>query len=98
LPKTTSLYILFSVGDTIAGALANIEDAARVIIESRSDQGWSLPPELLSESLKVVEAKVVVQVGGWNMGDSRASFGGWVSATSGLRVAHMSYGFDPRSS
>ena len=63
LAVSSDLQGCLAEGDTIADALANIEDAARIIIEYRSDHGWTLPPELLSESLNIVEAKVVVQVG-----------------------------------
>jgi predicted RNase H-like HicB family nuclease len=52
-------------GDTIAEAIENIEDAARIIIELRTEKGWILPPELgASEEPPIVEAKVVVSVGG----------------------------------
>ena len=50
-------------GDTIAEALENIEDAARAIIEARTERGWPLPPELSTEESRVVQAKVVVRVG-----------------------------------
>jgi predicted RNase H-like HicB family nuclease len=63
LALSSDLQGCLAEGDTIADALANVEDAARVIIEYRRDHGWSLPPELLSDSLNIVEAKVVVQVG-----------------------------------
>jgi predicted RNase H-like HicB family nuclease len=63
LAVSSDLKGCLAEGDTIADALANIEDASRVIIEYRRDHGWALPPELLSESLNVVEAKLVVQVG-----------------------------------
>jgi predicted RNase H-like HicB family nuclease len=52
-------------GDTIADALENLEDGARAIIEYRLKRGWPLPPELSSaDASPLIEARVVVQVGG----------------------------------
>ena len=52
-------------GDTIAEAIENVEDAARVIIQLCMEKGWPLPPELLSdEESPIIKAEVVVKVGG----------------------------------
>ena len=51
-------------GDTIADAIENIEDAARLIIEFRTQQAWSLPQELSADEGHIVQAEVVVRVGG----------------------------------
>ena len=51
-------------GDTIAEAMENVEDVARLIIEMCIKEGLPLPPELRGdESQRVVKAEVVVQVG-----------------------------------
>ena len=50
-------------GDTIAEALENVEDVARVIIELCMEKGLPLPPELSgAEEMPVVKAEVVVRV------------------------------------
>ena len=50
-------------GDTIAEALENIEDVARLIIELCIKEGLPLPPELLGDDDQpVVKAEVVVQI------------------------------------
>ncbi len=50
-------------GETLADAIANVEDVARVIIELCQEKGLPLPPELKGESPKVLRAEVVVKVG-----------------------------------
>jgi predicted RNase H-like HicB family nuclease len=51
-------------GDSIADALENIEDVARLIIELCIREGLPLPPELVGgDAQPVVKAEVVVQVG-----------------------------------
>ena len=51
-------------GDTIAEALENVEDVARVIIELCMEKGLPLPPELAgTEEMPIVKAEVVVRVG-----------------------------------
>jgi predicted RNase H-like HicB family nuclease len=51
-------------GETIAEALENVEDVARLLIEMSIKEGLPLPPELLGDdSHPVVKAEVVVQVG-----------------------------------
>ena len=51
-------------GDTIAQALENVEDVARVIIELCMEKGLPLPPELArTEEMPIVKAEVVVRVG-----------------------------------
>jgi predicted RNase H-like HicB family nuclease len=51
-------------GDTIAEALENVEDVARVIIELCIEKGLPLPPELRgAQKLPVVKAEVVVRIG-----------------------------------
>ena len=51
-------------GDTIAEALENVEDVARIIIELSIEKGLPLPPELAgSEEPPIVKANVVVRVG-----------------------------------
>lgn len=50
-------------GDTIAEALENVEDMARIIIELSLEKGLPLPPELAdSAPLPVVKAELVVRV------------------------------------
>jgi predicted RNase H-like HicB family nuclease len=50
-------------GDTIAEALDNIEDVARIIIELCLEEGLPLPPELGSEEEPpVIRAELMVQV------------------------------------
>ena len=50
-------------GDTIAEALENVEDVARVIIELCMEKGLPLPPELSGTGeTPVVKAEVVVRV------------------------------------
>lgn len=49
-------------GETIAEALENIEDVARVIIELCIEEGLPLPPELAgTQEIPVVKAEVVVR-------------------------------------
>ena len=51
-------------GDTIAEALEDIEDVARVIIELCMEKGLPLPPELAgADEAPVVKAEVIVKVG-----------------------------------
>jgi predicted RNase H-like HicB family nuclease len=51
-------------GDTIAEALENVEDVARVIIELCMEKGLPLPAELSGAGeMPVVKAEVVVRVG-----------------------------------
>jgi predicted RNase H-like HicB family nuclease len=51
-------------GDTIAEALDNVEDVARVIIELCLEEGLPLPPELAGTSdVPIVKAEVLVKVG-----------------------------------
>ena len=51
-------------GDTIAEALENVEDVARVIIELCIEKGLPLPPELSGTGeIPLVKAEVVVKVG-----------------------------------
>jgi len=50
-------------GDTIAEAIENVEDAARVIIELCLKEGLPMPPELQGEEEPLVKAEVVVKVG-----------------------------------
>jgi len=51
-------------GDTIAEAIENVEDAARMVLKYRVKQGWPLPDELSDATLtSVVEARVVVSLG-----------------------------------
>jgi predicted RNase H-like HicB family nuclease len=51
-------------GDTIAEALENVEDVARVIIELCMEKELPLPPELAgTEEVPIVKAEVVVRVG-----------------------------------
>ncbi|MBI4498265.1 MAG: type II toxin-antitoxin system HicB family antitoxin [Chloroflexi bacterium] len=51
-------------GNTIAEALENVEDVARVIIELCQEKGLPLPPEVQEpESQAVVKAEMVVRVG-----------------------------------
>ncbi len=50
-------------GDTIAEALENVEDMARIIIEFCIEKGFPLPPELSgAEGQAVVKAELVVRV------------------------------------
>ena len=50
-------------GDTIAEALENVEDVARIIIELCLEKGLSLPPELeAGEESPIVRAELMVQV------------------------------------
>ena len=50
-------------GDTIAEALENVEDVARIIIELCLEKGLPLPPELRAgEESPVVRAELMVQV------------------------------------
>jgi len=50
-------------GDTIAGALENVEDVARIIIELCLEKGLPLPPELeAGEEPPVVRAELMVKV------------------------------------
>jgi predicted RNase H-like HicB family nuclease len=50
-------------GDTIAEALRNVEDAARIMIELRLEDGMPLPPELgPGEEPAVFRAELVVKV------------------------------------
>ena len=50
-------------GDTVAEALANVEDVARVIIELCLEKGLPLPAELLDEQAPpLVRAELLVQV------------------------------------
>ena len=49
-------------GETIAEALENIEDVARVIIELCIEEGLPLPPELAgTQEIPVVKAEVVAR-------------------------------------
>ena len=51
-------------GETIAEALENVEDVARIIIELCIEKGLPLPPELAgTEEPPLVHAKVLVRVG-----------------------------------
>ena len=51
-------------GDTIAEALENVEDVARVIIELCMEKRLPLPPELAgTEEVPILKAEVVVRVG-----------------------------------
>lgn len=50
-------------GDTIAEAIENVEDAARVIIELCLKEGLPMPPELQGEEEPLVKAEVIVKVG-----------------------------------
>ncbi|MFQ5880645.1 MAG: type II toxin-antitoxin system HicB family antitoxin [Dehalococcoidia bacterium] len=51
-------------GDTIAEALENVEDMARIIIEFCMEEGLPLPPELeFVEEPPVLRAEVLVKVG-----------------------------------
>ena len=63
LALATNLNGCMAEGDTIAEALENFEDAARMVISHRLKEGWPLPPELTDPASSVVEARVVVQVG-----------------------------------
>jgi predicted RNase H-like HicB family nuclease len=50
-------------GETIAEALENIEDVARIVIELCLEKGLPLPPELQAgEEPPVVRAELMVQV------------------------------------
>ncbi len=50
-------------GDTIAEALENVEDAARIIIELCMEDGLPLPPELeAAEEPSLIRAELVVRV------------------------------------
>jgi predicted RNase H-like HicB family nuclease len=50
-------------GDTIAEALENVEDVARIIIELCLEKGLPLPPELQAgEEPPVVRAELMVKV------------------------------------
>ena len=49
-------------GDTIAEAIENVEDVARVIIKLAIENGWPLPPEFSGEDDQIVKAEVVVKV------------------------------------
>ena len=49
-------------GDTIAEALENVEDVARVLVELSLEQGLPLPAELQGEPPAKVRAEVVVSV------------------------------------
>jgi predicted RNase H-like HicB family nuclease len=50
-------------GDTIAEALENVEDVARIIIELCLEKGLPLPPELgAEEESPIVRAELMVQV------------------------------------
>ena len=52
-------------GDTIAEAIENLEDGARIIIEHHLKEGWSLPDEFArTDTSPIIEAKVIVTVGG----------------------------------
>jgi len=65
LAVASNLRGCLAEGDSIAEALDNIEDVARVIIELCLQQGLPLPPELEgAEEPPVVKAEVVVKVGG----------------------------------
>jgi len=50
-------------GDTIAEAIENVEDAARVIIELCLKESLPMPPELQGEEEPLVKAEVIVKVG-----------------------------------
>ena len=64
LATTPDLQGCLAEGDTIAEALENMEDVARVVIELCLEKGLPLPQELLSEvELPIVKAEVVVKVG-----------------------------------
>lgn len=50
-------------GETIAEALYNVEDAARILIKLRMEDGLPLPAELpADEELSVFHAELVVRV------------------------------------
>ena len=51
-------------GDTLAEAIENIEDVARVIIELCTKEGLPLPPELQGDDGQpLMKAELVVKVG-----------------------------------
>lgn len=51
-------------GETVAEALYNLEDVARIIIEFCMEKGFPLPPEMKDyESKAVIKAEVVVGAG-----------------------------------
>ena len=49
-------------GDTIAAALENIEDVARIIVELAIEKGLPLPEELQGEPPPKLRADIVVSV------------------------------------
>lgn len=54
----------YAQGDTIADAIENVEDVARIIIELCLEKGLSLPPELKDpETPTIIKAEMVVRVG-----------------------------------
>lgn len=53
-----------AVGGTVAEAISNAEDVARVMIELWVEHGWPLPPEDLEPPRELVgDANLVVSVG-----------------------------------
>ncbi|HLF77809.1 MAG TPA: type II toxin-antitoxin system HicB family antitoxin [Dehalococcoidia bacterium] len=68
LAVASNLRGCLAEGDTIAEALENIEDVARIIIELCIREGLPLPPELRDEDEPpIVKGEVVVKVGAWSM-------------------------------
>jgi predicted RNase H-like HicB family nuclease len=64
LATAVNLRGALAEGDTIAEAIENLEDGARMIIENNLARGWPLPDEFIDAAAPhVVEAKVVVTVG-----------------------------------
>jgi antitoxin HicB len=49
-------------GESIAEALENVEDAARVIIEFSMEKGLPLPPALGSDGIPLIRAELVVRI------------------------------------
>ena len=43
-----------SQGKTVEEALANIKEAALLCLESRADEGWSLPKNIRMETIQVL--------------------------------------------
>jgi predicted RNase H-like HicB family nuclease len=49
-------------GDSIAEAMENVEDVARIIIELMIEKGQALPEELLGDAPPTIRAEMVVSV------------------------------------
>ena len=63
LAKCPDLQGCHAEGDTVAEALENAEDVARVILELCLEKGLPLPPELQDElAPPLVRAELLVQV------------------------------------